>query len=100
MADTLKTYTADHELAALLKTAARAGGRVRVKADDETYIVRIERDTDAETGGIWANYDADQVRAAVRRSAALGSSADLDEVKRIIDDIRAQRDQAPRRSQS
>lgn len=100
MADALASYTADHELAALLKAAARSGDRVRVRAEGETFIVRIERDLDDETKNMWANYDADQVRAAVRRSAALGSSVDLDEVKRIIDDIRAQRDQAPRRSQS
>jgi hypothetical protein len=94
MTDTVRTYTADQELTTLLKAAARAGERVRVRAGDETYIVRIEYVP--ESSDIWAGYDPEQLRAAVRRSAAMGTITDTKELDDLIAEIRAQRDQAPR----
>lgn len=81
----LKTYTADAELATLLKAAARAGEWVRVKADEETYVVRIEPESDAEAeviwpamipsgyalrkfGGSWRDLDADALKETLYRA--------------------------------
>ena len=97
MSDILKTYTADPELATLLKAAARAGELVRVKADEETYVVRIEPETEAAAEDIWAGYDPERVRAALRRFGGSWSDLDADELKAALYRARAEGSRPPQR---
>jgi hypothetical protein len=78
--DTTKPLTLDPELAELLKQAAAAGRSVAVSIDDRTYNLSVTPAPDIETADLWANYDPERVRAAVRRSAALPSSVDPGEL--------------------
>lgn len=94
--DTNEPYTIDPELATLLKDAAAAGRSVTVSIDDEAYILSITPEPSSEKTALWANYDPEQVRATVRRSAIMGSSADPADLDPLIAEIRAERDQAPR----
>jgi hypothetical protein len=92
----VKTYIADSELALLLKAASQTGERLLVKAGDDCYELKVNPAT--EVDDIWAGYDPEKVREAVRRSAALGLHDDRDHIDAVIAEIRSQRDQAPRRS--
>ncbi len=91
--DTTKPLPIDPELARRLKDAAAAGRAVPVTIDDQTYRLSITPEPGQD---LWADYDPEAVRAAVRRSAGLGSSAEPSELDPLIAEIRAQRDQAPR----
>lgn len=92
--DEANIYSADHELAALLRAAAHAGSRLRLRAGGDVYEVHVT--TAAPIRDLWANYDPERVRATIQRSMALGSSAEPAELDAVIAEIRAQRDQAPR----
>jgi hypothetical protein len=92
----MRTYIADPELSLLLKIASKSGERLRVKADDECYELDVNLAVEADD--IWATYDPEKVREAVRQSAALGLHDDPTHADAVIAEIRAQRDQAPRRS--
>lgn len=90
-----KLYTADQELTKLMKEAAASGETLHLRADDTIYRLRVEGvDNGAEAPDIWANYDPELVRAAVRRSRNLTSRIATEDLDPIIADIRAQRDQA------
>ena len=91
--DTTKPLPIDPELARRLKHAAAVGGTVPVTIDDRIYRLSI---TSEPAPDLWADYDPEAVRAAVRRSVALGSAAEPAELDPLIAEIRAQRDQAPR----
>jgi hypothetical protein len=82
--DASNTYHADHELAALLKAAARSGERVRVQTDDTTYEIKV---TPApERDAMWAGHDAQAARVAWRAMAGVLSDQDvnaqIEEMKR------------------
>lgn len=88
MADTLKTYTADNELATLLKEAARSGARLRIKTDDETYELDVK--PAALTSDLWANYDPEAARRAWRAGAGVLQGVDAEELIRMLKDEREQ----------
>jgi hypothetical protein len=90
--DTTRPLTIDPELARRLKAAAAAGQAVPVTIDDHTYQLSISPEPERR---LWADYDPEGVRAAVRRSPALGSHAEPDGLAPLIAEIRVQRDQAP-----
>lgn len=90
----MKTYTADAELARLLKTASQTGERLLVRAGDECYELNVN--PAAEVDDIWAGYDPEKLREAVERSASLGLHSDPEHIAAVIAEIRSQRGQAPR----
>jgi hypothetical protein len=87
----MQPMTIDPELARQLKEAAAAGRSLAVVIDDRTYRLSITPEAEVD---LWESYDPEGVREAVRRSAALGSTADAAELDALIAEIRAQRDQA------
>lgn len=92
--DTNEPYTIDPELATLLKDAAAAERSVTISIDNEAYILSVRPEPSGVKAALWANYDPEQVRATVRRSVAMGSSADPADLDPLIAEIRAERDQA------
>ena len=78
--DTTKPLPIDPELARWLKEAA-AGRVVPVTIDDQTYRLSITPEPERD---LWADYDPEAVRAAVRRSASLGSSVEPSELDALI----------------
>lgn len=75
--ETLKTYLADQELSLLLEAAASEGEPLRVKAGDATYAVHVARVADQ----LWADYDPERVRAALREYGGSWSDLDANELK-------------------
>lgn len=71
------------ELARLLDEVKTHGTPVLLEADGKLYRLSTEEDTD-----IWADYDPEKVREALRHSA--GALKDVDRDK-LINDLRAQR---------
>ncbi len=80
MSDAMKTYTADAELATLIKAAVSTGEPLRVKANGTTFVVHVERETEAATTDIWADYDPEKLRVALRGFAGSWSDLDADEL--------------------
>lgn len=80
MDDTSRTYTADYELATLLRAAASEGETLRIEADGDTFLIHVE----PEREDIWADYDPEKVRAALREFAGSWSDLDVDEIKARI----------------
>jgi len=76
-----------------LKAATTAGERLHVRVDEEAYEIEVRATT--SRSDLWKGYNPGRVRAAVRRSAALGTVADAAELDSLIAEIRAKRDQAP-----
>jgi hypothetical protein len=90
--DMMQPLTIDPELARQLKEAAAAGRSVAVVIDDRTYRLSITAESEVD---LWEDYDPEGVLEAVRRSAAMSSTADTAELDALVAEIRAQRDQAP-----
>lgn len=94
--DITKLLSLDPELARLLRQAAEEGRTVAVTLDDRIYRLSITPEpVNGTRRDLWAGYDPEGVRAAVRRSAALGFSAEPADLDPMIAEIRAQRDQPP-----
>jgi hypothetical protein len=88
VSDTIYTYVADHELAALLKAAAEAGKRVRVVAEGETFEIEINPKTksrDAVEG-----YDPAATREAWESIAGILPDIDAEAWIRQIKEDREQ----------
>ncbi|CAN5787859.1 hypothetical protein BH23CHL2_BH23CHL2_36400 [soil metagenome] len=84
MADAPTIHVADSELAGRIAESASEGHPLRVEAGGKTFILHVSREsTDEEDDDIWANYDPDKAREALRRYA--GAWADLDVDKMIAD---------------
>lgn len=83
----MKTYTADPELTTLLKEAAEAGERLRVRTDDSTYEPEVRKPADKD---IWKDYDPEAVREALDATFGIWRGIDAD---KLIDELRADREQ-------
>lgn len=83
----MKTYTADEELAALIKEAVDAGEPLRVRADDHTYELDVRR---PESESIWKDYDPEAVGEALRATFGILKGINADE---LIKELREDRDQ-------
>lgn len=83
----MKTYTADAELTALLKEAAEAGERLRVRTGDSTYELEVREPLDND---IWADYDPEAAWKAWEQAFGILRGIDADA---LIDELRADREQ-------
>jgi signal transduction histidine kinase len=90
MADTIKTYRADAELAELLREAAESSKRIRVEAGTSHYELAILEPavSDRSDRDIWANYDPDKVRQAMDNLIGIFEGVD---VEKLIEEIRENR---------
>lgn len=74
MSDATKTYIADSQLAALLRTAAESGQRLKVVAEGRTFEVEVM--SEVTRRDIWQGYDPE---AAINAWESLrGSLKDVD----------------------
>lgn len=87
MSDTIRTYVADSELAALLKAAAEAGQRLRVQANGQTYEVEVKP---TRSRDIWEGYDPEAARKAWKDLAGILPDIDADAWIRQIKEDREQ----------
>ncbi len=83
----MKTYTADAELTALLKEAAEAGERLRVRTDDSTYELEVREPVKKDIG---KDYDPEAVREALEGAFGILRGIDAD---KLIDELRTDREQ-------
>lgn len=83
------TYHADHELAMLLKAAARSGERLRVQAEDVTVELVVSAPSDA-SGGIWIGYDPKAAREAWHAATGILANVDADA---LIEELKRDREQ-------
>jgi hypothetical protein len=88
MGNATKAYVVDHELAVLLKDAARTGKRLRVEAEGELLDINVNVPPDRDD--IWRDYDPDVARAAWDAVAGILSDVDPDE---LIAEMKAAREQ-------
>ncbi|HUG16119.1 MAG TPA: hypothetical protein VMM78_14005 [Thermomicrobiales bacterium] len=88
--DRSKTYSADHELATLLKAAVESGEQVRVQAGAESFDLTV---TPAPApADLWAGYDAQAAREARHATRGLLAEVDADALIRALKADREQRD--------
>jgi hypothetical protein len=81
------------QLANQLKSAAASGRCVRIQIDDQTYdLTATPAGTRAKTD-IWADYDPERLRSALRRNAALSERVEPEALDELLAEIRAQRGQ-------
>lgn len=80
----MKTYTADRELAMLLKAAESSGEPLRVVTNGSTYLVQVQRASPDEGADGPATYDPQKVRDALREFAGTWSDLDADELKATL----------------
>lgn len=71
----MKAYTADSELAALIKEAAEAGHPLRVRTEGGIYELDV-RSTEQED--IWKDYDAVAVGEALQATFGIMKGVDVD----------------------
>jgi hypothetical protein len=90
MSDTIRTYIADSQFAALLKAAAQTGERVLVVADGQTFDLQITSST--KSINVREDYDPEAFREALYASAGVLKGSGID-VEEWLEEIRESRKQ-------
>lgn len=80
----------DSELSRKIRTSDVSGEALLVDTGDSVYTLRVQKRERGDKQDIWANYDPEKVRAALRASAGALSGVNVEQLK---SDLRVERGQ-------